>query len=180
MEKGLKNLQTTARTAQRKATAGPSDSFSDQGTTDRNSDSGIAMCSDTEMDVGDDTVGPSHTKNAASWHAHTGQQHLSHQDHVRTRSLPQPLLPPLKFPDILHPNSVNVNASILSLYIRSIVPRITKDATLALAARKRALGIKGDSELEDDGNYGSATTIDVEILQVISKRVHYGNYPVLH
>ena len=75
---------------------------------------------------------------------------------------------------------MNVNASILSLYIRSIVPRITKDATLALAARKRALGIKGDSELEDDGNYGSATTIDVEILQVISKRVHYGNYPVRH
>ena len=69
-----------------------------------------------------------------------------------------------------------MNPSILSLYIRSIVPRITKDATLALAARKRAQGIKGDSELEDDGNYGSAATIDVEVLQAISKRVHYGIY----
>lgn len=72
-----------------------------------------------------------------------------------------------------------MNPSILSLYIRSIVPRITKDATLALAARKRAQGIKGDSELEDDGNYGSAATIDVEILQAISKRVHYGEFNVL-
>jgi chorismate mutase len=39
---------------------------------------------------------------------------------------------------------------------------------------KRANGIIGDAEYEDDGNYGSAATIDVEVLQAISKRVHYG------
>ncbi len=75
---------------------------------------------------------------------------------------------------MLHPNDVNVNASILSLYIRSIVPRITRHATLALATRKRAQGVLGDNEFEDDGNYGSAATIDVEVLQAISRRVHYG------
>lgn len=77
---------------------------------------------------------------------------------------------------MLHPNDVNVNASILSLYIRSIVPRITRHATLALATRKRAQGVLGDNEFEDDGNYGSAATIDVEVLQAISRRVHYGKF----
>ncbi|KAJ6559152.1 chorismate mutase [Mycena vulgaris] len=88
--------------------------------------------------------------------------------------LPDPVLPPLKFPEILFPNSVNANPSILSFYIRTIVPRITRRATVALAASKRANGITGDDEFEDDGNYGSAATIDVEVLQSISKRVHYG------
>ncbi|KAJ7459896.1 chorismate mutase [Mycena latifolia] len=90
--------------------------------------------------------------------------------------LPDPVLPPLKFPEILYPNSVNANPSILSFYIRTIVPRITRRATVALAASKRANGITGDEEYEDDGNYGSAATIDVEVLQSISKRVHYGKF----
>ena len=34
----------------------------------------------------------------------------------------------------------------------------------------------GDEEYEDDGNYGSAATLDVEVLQSISKRVHYGRF----
>jgi chorismate mutase len=67
-----------------------------------------------------------------------------------------------------------VNASILSFYIRTIVPRISLQATLTLACLKRSKGIIGDDELEDDGNYGSAATVDVEVLQAISKRVHYG------
>ncbi|KAF8147302.1 chorismate mutase [Mycena galopus ATCC 62051] len=72
--------------------------------------------------------------------------------------------------------SINVNQSILSFYVRNIVPRITRRATVALAASKRAQGICGDEEFEDDGNYGSAATIDVEVLQSISKRVHYGKF----
>ena len=54
------------------------------------------------------------------------------------------------------------------------MPRITRAATLALAAHKRAHGIVGDAEYEDDGNYGSAAFVDLEVLQAISKRVHYG------
>lgn len=90
--------------------------------------------------------------------------------------LPQPLLLPLKYPSLLYPNKVNVNASIKSLYVRSIVPRITKTATRLLAAARRAQGVTGDSEFEDDGNYGSAATVDVEVLQALSKRVHYGKF----
>ena len=83
-------------------------------------------------------------------------------------------MPALDFPKLLHPNNVNVNPSILSFYTRSIVPRITHASTISLASLKRAKGIIGDDEFEDDGNYGSAATIDVEVLQAISKRVHYG------
>ena len=72
-----------------------------------------------------------------------------------------------------------MNASILSFYIRTIVPRISLQATLTLACLKRSKGIIGDDELEDDGNYGSAATVDVEVLQAISKRVHYGLSPLL-
>lgn len=45
-----------------------------------------------------------------------------------------------------------------------------------MAAKKRANGIVGDDEYEDDGNYGSAAALDVEVLQAISKRVHYGKF----
>jgi len=93
-----------------------------------------------------------------------------------TDKLPKPVLQPLKFPNLLWENDVNVNASILSFYTHAIVPRITRQTTLSLASRKRAQGINGDGEYEDDGNYGSAATLDVEILQAISKRVHYGKF----
>jgi len=96
-----------------------------------------------------------------------------------TSDLPPPVLKPLVFPEILYPNDINVNPTILAFYTRDIVPRITRRATSALRGSKRSKGIVGDDEYEDDGNYGSAATIDVEVLQAISKRVHYGISPAL-
>lgn len=93
--------------------------------------------------------------------------------------LPPPVLEPLVFPKILHPNNINVNASILAFYTGDIVPRITKRATSTLSASKRSNGVIAGDVDEDDGNYGSAATIDVEVLQAVSKRVHYGNPPAL-
>ena len=90
--------------------------------------------------------------------------------------LPKPLLPPLEYPKILHPNKIDFNSTIFSFYVHQIVPRITHHATLALAAWKRARGMLGDAVFNDDGNYGSAAIMDVEILQGISKRVHYGQF----
>ncbi|KAI0670850.1 chorismate mutase [Trametes maxima] len=90
--------------------------------------------------------------------------------------LPPPILKPTPHPPILYPNKINANASILSFYVQSIVPRITRQATLTLSALKRANGITGDAEFEDDGNYGSAAFVDLEVLQAISKRVHYGKF----
>jgi len=104
------------------------------------------------------------------------RRYTSPDEYAFTANLPAPVLPPLKFPKILYPNTVNANPSILSFYVSTVVPRITRRATAALAASKRAQGINGDEEFEDDGNYGSAATIDVEVLQNISKRVHYGKF----
>lgn len=77
--------------------------------------------------------------------------------------LPKPILAGLDYPSLLHipaatHPSVNVNTRILDFYVGKIVPRIT-------------LSSEG---LEDDGNYGSAATRDVEVLQALSRRIHYG------
>lgn len=109
--------------------------------------------------------------------AHDGMH--SPDEYPFTSDLPPPVLKPLDFPQILHPNDINANPAILDFYTRTIVPRITKRATLALSASRHLNGIVGDEALEDDGNYGSAATIDVEVLQAISKRVHYGIPPSL-
>ncbi|KAJ7644166.1 chorismate mutase [Roridomyces roridus] len=114
-------------------------------------------------------------KETETFHA-KARRYTSPDEYPFTADLPKPVLPPLEYPEILYPNSVNANASILSFYTRTIVPRITRRATIALATSKRANGITGDEEYEDDGNYGSAATIDVEVLQAISKRVHYGKF----
>ncbi|RMY94766.1 hypothetical protein D0862_08900 [Hortaea werneckii] len=110
MEKGLRTLQATARTAHRRASAtstqapkqdepdlqqqaGP---VSDRGISDHNSDSGIGLdASDAEMEVGQVASPLSWHAKSSSWHAHTSAQqqvedfHSEH--HVRPRSLPQPL-----------------------------------------------------------------------------------------
>jgi len=114
-------------------------------------------------------------KEIETFHA-KARRYTSPDEYPFTQDLPKPVLQPLQFPKILYPNTVNANPSIQSFYVRSIVPRITRRATAVLAASKRAKGIVGDEEYEDDGNYGSAATIDVEALQAISKRVHYGKF----
>ncbi|CAK4031486.1 Mitochondrial metal transporter 2 [Lecanosticta acicola] len=88
MEKGLKTLQTAARTAQRKATADYNQTLSERGISDNNSDSGVGFCSDAELEAGEAET----TRKASSWRAHTSeQQPPQYPEHVRSRSLPQPL-----------------------------------------------------------------------------------------
>ncbi|WVQ86135.1 chorismate mutase [Cryptococcus sp. DSM 104549] len=83
--------------------------------------------------------------------------------------LPTPVIKPQTFPSLLfqpaatHP-SVNVNSRILKFYIEHIVPGITGVS-----------GGKGKA-LEDDGNYGSSATRDVEVLQALSRRIHFGMF----
>eukprot|EP00898_Chlorokybus_atmophyticus_P000728 jgi/Chlat1/1656/Chrsp127S00090 len=67
--------------------------------------------------------------------------------------LPEALLPPLTFPEILAPfaSSININPSIMKLYLEEVLPAI--------------------SEPGNDFNYGSAATLDA-----LSKRIHYGKF----
>jgi hypothetical protein len=63
----------------------------------------------------------------------------------------------LHIPAATHPSS-KVNDQILDFYVKKIVPAITT----------------GVAKTEDDGNYGSAATRDVEVLQALSRRIHFG------
>ncbi|GAA5856335.1 hypothetical protein JCM3766R1_002646 [Sporobolomyces carnicolor] len=75
--------------------------------------------------------------------------------------LPTPILPPLEYPPLLYdPTKINVNPKILDFYTSSIVPNITNHANAK----------------NDDGNYGSAGTRDLECLQAISRRIHCGMF----
>ena len=124
----MKTLQATARTAQRRASATSQHqlqvnadhppqhgSFSDRGISDHNSDSGIGLeASDAEIEVGR-TKSPGHSK-SSSWHAYSTSQHqqeqqslggVSMEQHVRSKSVPQPLPlyqppPPIRNGTTLH------------------------------------------------------------------------------
>eukprot|EP00877_Chromochloris_zofingiensis_P008892 jgi/Chrzof1/4256/Cz14g05060.t1 len=71
---------------------------------------------------------------------------------------PALVLPPLQYPSVLPPSAkaVNINDKIMEVYLQDVLPRITADG--------------------DDGNYGSAATLDVLCLQALSKRIHYGKW----
>ncbi|CAH7687907.1 chorismate mutase [Phakopsora pachyrhizi] len=74
--------------------------------------------------------------------------------------LPAAILPPLDYPKFLHPNKININDELKEIYIKNIVPVLTKR----------------DGRPLDDSNYGSSATRDVEILQAVSRRIHYGKF----
>jgi chorismate mutase len=70
--------------------------------------------------------------------------------------LPDPILPSFEFPQILKANNININDKIKDCYINQILPMITLNS--------------------DDGNYGSAATRDIEALQLLSRRIHFGKF----
>ena len=71
--------------------------------------------------------------------------------------LPSPLLPALAFSDNpLHSNTININPTIMSVYIYDILPSICKPG--------------------DDHQYGSSAVNDVTLLQSLSKRIHFGKF----
>lgn len=72
--------------------------------------------------------------------------------------LPEPILPSLPLSKVLHPaaNDININNAIMTMYLEDLLPKLTV--------------------AEDDGNYGSASVCDVQCLQALSKRIHYGKF----
>ncbi|GJN92667.1 hypothetical protein Rhopal_005702-T1 [Rhodotorula paludigena] len=79
--------------------------------------------------------------------------------------LPAAILAPLNYPPLLvNPAAINVNRDIQRFYLDSIVPAITRTVTDRLGKE------------DDDGNYGSGCTRDIECLQAISRRIHCGMF----
>ncbi|POR31185.1 Chorismate mutase [Tolypocladium paradoxum] len=75
----------------------------------------------------------------------------------------KPILKPLNYPQILHPNDVNVNAKIKSFYIEKFLPAVCPD-----------FGREDRGESQE--NYGSAATTDFPCLQALSRRIHFGKF----
>ncbi|KAL6719246.1 chorismate mutase aro7 [Lecanora helva] len=78
-------------------------------------------------------------------------------------AIQQPILQPLNYPQILHPNDVDVNQAIKEKYIETVLPSICKQ-------------VGGDIRGESQENYGSTATCDVLCLQALSRRVHFGKF----
>jgi len=56
----------------------------------------------------------------------------------------------------------------LKFYIEEIVPKITEGVKIKSTTGEQKV------EDRDDGNYGSSATRDVEVLQALSRRIHFG------
>ncbi|XP_022734681.1 chorismate mutase 3, chloroplastic-like [Durio zibethinus] len=72
--------------------------------------------------------------------------------------LPEPMLPPLQYPKVLHhcAGSININNKVWNVYFGELLPRLV--------------------EAGDDGNCGSTAVCDTICLQALSKRIHYGKF----
>ncbi|OLL27072.1 putative chorismate mutase [Neolecta irregularis DAH-3] len=85
------------------------------------------------------------------------RRYQSPAEYPFTLNLPNPILPPLHFPQILHQNDVNVNSKILDFYTKEIVPEICTPEFI-------------------ESTLGSSAVADVECLQTISYRIHLGKF----
>ncbi|CAN6598842.1 chorismate mutase [Trichomonascus vanleenenianus] len=74
--------------------------------------------------------------------------------------LEKPILPSLSYPKVLasYHKEINVNDEIKEYYIKSIVPKVAA------------------SEGEQSENVGSCAVCDMECLQSISRRIHFGKF----
>ncbi|CAJ2514113.1 Uu.00g022320.m01.CDS01 [Anthostomella pinea] len=78
-------------------------------------------------------------------------------------ALQPPILKPIDYPRILHPNDVNVNEKIKRFYTEKFLPAVCPDF---------GRGDRGESE----ENYGSSATADIACLQALSRRIHFGKF----
>ena len=78
-------------------------------------------------------------------------------------ALQSPILKPLRYPYVLHPNTVNINHKLKLAYVNQILPAACSHP-----------GREDRGEMQE--NYGSSGTCDVACLQALSRRVHFGKF----
>lgn len=91
-------------------------------------------------------------------HAQVGRYKSPDEHPFFPAELPEPMLPPLKYPQVLHPcaDAININKVVWDMYFKDLLPRLVKPG--------------------DDGNCGSSAVCDTICLQALSKRIHYGKF----
>ncbi|KAE9612633.1 hypothetical protein Lal_00006002 [Lupinus albus] len=97
-------------------------------------------------------------KETETLHAKVGRYKSPDEHPFFPDGLPEPLLPPLQYPKVLHPiaDSININDKVWNVYFRVLIPQLVKEG--------------------DDGNCGSTAVCDTMCLQALSKRIHYGKF----
>ncbi|KAI4352524.1 hypothetical protein L6164_006765 [Bauhinia variegata] len=97
-------------------------------------------------------------KETEKLHAKVGRYKSPDEHAFFPDDLPEPMLPPLQYPQVLHPfaNFININNKVWNMYFKDLLPRLVEEG--------------------DDGNCGSTATCDTTCLQVLSKRIHYGKF----
>lgn len=75
-------------------------------------------------------------------------------------SIPAPILPSNEYPKVLasYQAEVNVNALIKEAYIKDIVPLVSA------------------GDVDQSENFGSCAICDIEVLQALSRRIHFGKF----
>ncbi|WOK99655.1 chorismate mutase 3, chloroplastic-like [Canna indica] len=91
-------------------------------------------------------------------HAQVGRYKSPDEHPFFQDALPEPMLPPIRYPKVLHPISVsiNINKKIWEMYFHSLLPKLVEQGS--------------------DGNCGSSAVCDTICLQALSKRIHYGKF----
>nr|GLL26587.1 chorismate mutase 1, chloroplastic isoform X1 [Ipomoea trifida] len=97
-------------------------------------------------------------KETEKLHAKVGRYNSPDEHPFFPNEVPQPMLPPLQYPQVLHPvaSSININIKVWDMYFKNLLPRLVKEG--------------------DDGNCGSTAVCDTLCLQALSKRIHYGKF----
>ncbi|KAG1347853.1 chorismate mutase 3, chloroplastic [Cocos nucifera] len=91
-------------------------------------------------------------------HAQVGRYKSPDEHPFFPEALPEPMLPPIQYPKVLHPvaDCININQTIWDMYFSDLLPRLVKEG--------------------NDGNCGSSAVCDTICLQALSKRIHYGKF----
>ncbi|XP_058080980.1 chorismate mutase 1, chloroplastic isoform X1 [Magnolia sinica] len=91
-------------------------------------------------------------------HAQVGRYKSPDEHPFFPADLPEPILPPLQYPQVLHPiaDCININMKIWVMYFNHLLRRLVEEG--------------------DDGNCGSTAVCDTICLQALSKRIHYGKF----
>ncbi|KAJ6801153.1 chorismate mutase 1, chloroplastic-like [Iris pallida] len=81
-------------------------------------------------------------KGTEKLHAQVGRYKSPDEHPFFPEDLPEPMLPPMKYPKVLHPiaDSININKKIWTMYFNRLLPKLTKEG--------------------DDGNCGSTAVCD--------------------
>ncbi|EXB38040.1 Chorismate mutase [Morus notabilis] len=98
-------------------------------------------------------------KETEKLHAQVGRYKSPDEHPFFPVGLPEPLLPPMQYPQVLHPvaDSININNKVWNMYFKDLIPRLVKEG--------------------DDGNYGSTAVCDTMCLQDKDKLMALLTYP---